>query len=191
MEADGQDPDLEQPDLDEGRRARFERSRVGQTVITYLLLVALAALVVQNLPASVVRRDLGTLERGAHSLGYDQDWSVFAPNPRAENFRVDATLTYPDGSTGRWDVPKGSPWWDAYNDYRWQKYQERLRSDNYLALRKPLAQWLAATQVRNGQHPVKVVLTRRFRAVAPIDQPQTQPPGWTTQVIYTYEPGKP
>ena len=180
--------EVQEPDVGEGRRARFERSRVGQTVITYALLVALAALVVQNLPSSVVKRDLGVVERGAHRLGYEQDWSVFAPDPRAENFRVYAMLTYPGGSTERWDVPKGSPWWDAYNDYRWQKYQERLRLDDYAELRRPLARWLVATHTRGGQHPVKVVLTRRVQIVIPIDNPSPQPNRWVTQDFFTYQP---
>lgn len=191
---DGPAQDLDpQPDanLDHGRRARFERSRTGQTIITYALLVALAALVVQNLPASVVRRDLGSLDSGAHRLGYDQDWSVFAPDPRPENLRVYATLTYPDGSTRRWDMPKGNPWLNAYSDFRWQKYQERVRADSYSGLWQPLSQWLAANQTKSGEHPVKVVLSRRFRAVTPIGQPATvPPPAWTTQVIFTYRPAK-
>lgn len=190
MDGPTQDPDPESGQ-DHGQRARFERSRTGQTIITYALLVALVALVVQNLPASVVRQDLGSLDSGTHRLGYDQDWSVFSPDPRPENFRVYAILTYPDRTTRRWDMPKGSPWLNAYSDFRWQKYQERVRADNFSGLWQPLSQWLGATQTKSGQRPVKVVLTRRFRAVTPVGQPATvPPPAWITQVIFTYQPAQ-
>jgi hypothetical protein len=179
-------------DVDEGgARARFERSRTGQTLITYVLLVFLVGLGVQNLPKSVVRRDLKTVEDAFHDVGYDQDWSVFAPDPRAENIRVRATLTYPDGSTAVWKVPKGNVL-SAYRDYRWQKFQERLRVNDYTNLWRPTCQWLVETKTRDGRHAVKVVLTREAQPVVPIDQPGTpQPKTWTVQDYYTYRPGKP
>ncbi len=196
-EPDRDDPAREAPDrvvpaADDGpgRRARFERSRLGQSLITYGLLLALVVLVLQNLPASVVRKDLSSIDSAARSIGYEQDWAVFSPDPRSENFRVYATLTYPDGSTERWDVPKGNPLIDAYDDYRWQKFQERLRTDQYTGLYQPLCRWLAATHTRGGHHPVKVVLTRRFEPVLPIGQPQpVTPPVWTSQDVFTYRPG--
>lgn len=182
-------PAEDMTDLEAGRRARFERSRVGQALISYALLVFLVALLVQNLPESVVRRDLGTFETGLHNGGYDQDWSVFSPDPRAQNLSVRATLTYPGGATATWQVPKGSPLTSAYRDYRWQKLQERLVVNDFAALWEPTCRWLVDTKTRNGRHAVKVVLSRRTQVVVPIDQPQ-RPQAWTTQVFFTYRPGQ-
>lgn len=176
-------------------RERFERGRVGQTLITYLLLVVLAAMVVQNLPASVVRRDLQTLDNGLHDVGVDQDWTVFAPDPRPVSIRVDARLTYPDGSTERWRIPHSGALVGAYRDYRWQKWQERVDGDEFKGLWEPTARWLVASRTRNGRHPVLVVFSRHAKAVDKLE-PQGAPatitpttatqPGWIDQVFYTY-----
>jgi hypothetical protein len=186
----GVEPEDEPPAEPESRRAAFERSRTGQTLITYFVLVFLVGVAVQNLPQSVIRRDLGTVERAFHDIGYDQDWSVFAPDPRPENLRVYATLTYADGSTAVWRVPKGDPFIGAYRDYRWQKLQERLRANGFETLWATTCRWLVQTHLRNGQQPQKVVITRETQPVVPLDQDTPQPKTWTHEDIKTCGPSK-
>lgn len=174
-------------------RVRFERSRAGQTIITYVLLLLLAAMVVQNLPSSVVHRDLQPLDDRLNDIGFNQDWTVFSPDPRAESIRVTATLFYPDGTRTVWRVPHKGVFLGAYRDYRWQKWQERVRSDDFARLWEPTARWLVETKRRNGQRPSKVVFTRATKAVAPlypngppVTATPTPAPKWVERVFYTY-----
>ena len=97
------------------------------------------------------------------ALGLEQDWALFAPDPRSFGVAVHATLTYRDGHTRRWDPPHNGLLIAPYRTYRWQKYVERLRADDYSGLWDPTARWLAREY---GPNVVKVVLTRTFRDVA-------------------------
>lgn len=177
------------------RREHFERSRLGQTLITYALVLLVAAMVVQNLPASVVHRDLQAVDSRLHDVGVDQDWTVFSPDPRSVSIRVDARLTYPDGSTEQWRIPHSGAIVGAYRDYRWQKWQERVDGDDYKRLWEPTARWLVASRTRDGRHPVSVVFSRHAKAVdklEPTGPPPTVTPTtsnatrWIDQVFYTY-----
>ncbi len=145
---------------------RIESSAAGQVLIA--LFMALVAFLVLgwNLPAGRLHNRLvhnpgpGTVTQ---ALGLEQDWALFAPDPRSFGVAVHATLTYRDGHTRRWDPPHNGLLIAPYRTYRWQKYVERLRADDYSGLWDPTARWLAREY---GPNVVKVVLTRTFRDVA-------------------------
>ena len=143
---------------------RIESSAAGQAVIGAFALLLVLAVLGWNLPAGRPHdravRALGPLTQG---LGLEQDWALFAPDPRSFGVAVHATLTYQDGHTRRWDPPHNGLLVTPYRNYRWQKYVERLRADDYSTLWDPTARWLARTY---GPGVVKVVLTRYFRDVA-------------------------
>lgn len=147
---------------------RIESSAVGQAVIAACCAVVVLAVVGWNLPAGRPHdRAVRALGPVAQGLGLEQDWALFAPDPRSFGVAVYATLTYADGHTRRWEPPhNGTPGGlliGPYRTYRWQKYVERLRADEYNALWDPTARWLAR---KYGPGVVKVVLTRTFRDVA-------------------------
>lgn len=140
---------------------RFEASLVGRLALTLVMAVLAVALLIWNMPAGRPREALRPA--AAHVLypiGLDQDWALFAPDPRAFSVGVYARITYADGRE-RIRVPPGNGRVLApYRTYRWQKYVERLRADDYASLWEPTARWIARA---GGPGVTKVVLVRTFR----------------------------
>jgi hypothetical protein len=166
------------------RGERIEQSTAGQAAIGLFMAVVVVAVLGWNLPAGRphdrAQRALGPVVQG---LGLEQDWALFAPNPRAFGVGVYATLTYRDGHTTRWEPPHNGLLLAPYRTYRWQKYVERLRADDYSNLWQPTAAWLARDK---GPGVTKVVLTRLFRdATVPGDGKARPPTGRFD--FYTYE----
>ncbi|MEO6886477.1 MAG: hypothetical protein ABI232_09365 [Jatrophihabitantaceae bacterium] len=142
---------------------RLEDSRVGQALITLVMGVLVVAIVCWNLPAGSAH-DAVSPAAGpvVQALGLEQDWALFAPNPRGFSVGVYVTLTYADGHTRRIDPPHNGLVLSPYRTYRWQKYVERLRADDYSNLWEPTARYYARTY---GPDVVEVVLTRTFQNV--------------------------
>jgi hypothetical protein len=140
---------------------RLEQNPVVQGALTVVMVAVLACVVLWNLPAGRAReatRPLsGTVVQG---LGLEQDWALFAPNPRGYSVGVYATITHADGRVQTWVPPHNGLLLTPYRTYRWQKYIERVRADDYAALWEPTARWLAR---KYGPGVVKVVLTRTFQ----------------------------
>jgi hypothetical protein len=106
--------------------------------------VLVAAVLVSNLPAGRPREELRpAAARDVLPLGLDQDWALFAPDPRGFSVGVYARVTYADGDERRWVPPRGGHLLAPYRTYRWQKYVERLRADDYSSLWEPTARWVA------------------------------------------------
>jgi hypothetical protein len=145
---------------------RFEQSRAGRVVLTLLMAVLVAAVLVWNLPAGRPREELRpAAARVVLPLGLDQDWALFAPDPRGFSVGVYARVTYADGDERHWVPPRGGHLLAPYRTYRWQKYVERLRADDYSSLWEPTARWVAD---QAGPDVTRVVLVRTFRdAVVP------------------------
>ena len=143
---------------------RIESSAVGQAVIAAFCVLLVVVVLGWNLPAGRPHdralRYLGPVTQG---IGLEQDWALFAPDPRSYGVGVYATLTYSDGHTSRWEPPHNGLLVSPYRTYRWQKYVERLRADEYIGLWEPTARWLART---HGPGVVKVVLTRTWHDAA-------------------------
>src|SRR5690348_18331289 len=94
------------------------------------MVAVLGCVVLWNLPAGRPRQATRPLaERVVLGLGLEQDWALFAPTPRAYSVGVYATLTYADGRVQTWVPPHNGLLVTPYRNYRWQKYDERLRAD--------------------------------------------------------------
>lgn len=145
---------------------RFESSIGGRLLLTVLMAVLAIAVLVWNLPAGKPRDALRPA--AAHVLlpiGLDQDWALFAPDPRAFSVGVYARISYSDGRERIRVPPHNGHLLAPYRTYRWQKYVERLRADDYSNLWEPTARWIASGA---GPGVTKVVLVRTFRdAVVP------------------------
>jgi hypothetical protein len=165
---------------DEPRRdlsERLEASRGGQLVLSAFVVVVLACIVVANLPESHVRREglraAGPLLRAS---GLDQDWRIFAPDPRRASIALEARITYADGSTVRWRPPAGGPLVGAYWDYRWRKWMEHVLFDARAAELWPDVAAFAARQVaRPGRRPAHVTLWWTRRPLAAPGAPGAAP----------------
>ena len=143
---------------------RIEGSTLGQAVISAGMVVVIVTVVLWNLPPGpprdAVRPTVGT---AVQALGLEQDWALFAPEPRSFGVGVYATVTHRGGRTEIWRPPHNGHLLSPYRTYRWQKYVERLRADDYSGTWEPTARWIAREA---GSDVVKVVLTRTFRDVA-------------------------
>jgi hypothetical protein len=140
---------------------RFEQSRAGRVLLTLLMAVLVAAVLAWNLPAGRPREELRpAAARVVLPVGLDQDWALFAPDPRAFSVGVYARVTYADGRERRWVPPDKGHLLAPYRTYRWQKYVERLRADDYSSLWQPTARWIADEA---GPGVTRVVLVRTFR----------------------------
>ena len=162
---------------------RFGRLRVG-VVVTVIAFWILAP----NMPSSPVRDELAPLWKPAEVTGLVQDWAVFSPNPRDQSVDVRARLEFEDGSIDFWDVPEFDPGFGAFRQYRWHKWQERVRLDNREAYWQPTAEWIADQHFRDGVGPARVTLIRRWIDHEPLTSSgQTVNIGWNEFEFYVWE----
>lgn len=152
----------------------IERSIVGQVVLSLFMVVLIGAVVLWNMPAGRPRTAVGhVVDPIIQAVGLEQDWSLFAPNPRSFGVGVYATVTYRDGRVKKLVTPHNGLFLSPYRTYRWQKFDERVRADAYAGLWEPTARWFAK---KAGGDVVKVVLTRTFREVTVPGDPTPRPP---------------
>ena len=124
---------------------------MGRVVLTLLMAVLAVAVLIWNMPAGKPRDALRPA--AAHVLypvGLDQDWALFAPDPRTFSVGVYARITYADGRERVRVPPHNGHLLAPYRTYRWQKYVERLRADDYSSLWEPTARWIARDAVVPG-----------------------------------------
>ena len=163
---------------------RFESSTAGRVLLTLAMAVLAVAVLLWNLPAGRPRDAVRPL--AAHVLlpiGLDQDWALFAPEPRAFSVGVFARITYADGTQRLRVPPHNGHLLAPYRNYRWQKYVERLRADDFSALWAPTARWIAEDA---GPHVSKVELVRTFHdVVTPGTTDPHQPLGQFTFYTFT------
>jgi hypothetical protein len=151
-------------------QTRIEESRAGRIVLSVLILFTVFALVVWNAPDSPLRRHvLVATGRYTAALGLDQNWAVFAPNPRTNSLRLLAAGQFADGSSARWAVPRGGSVFGAYWDYRWLKWMEWATSDDQRQLWQPTADYVAR-RLSKPRRPVTTVFLVR-------ETSQNNPPG--------------
>jgi hypothetical protein len=148
---------------------RIEESPLGRGVLSSLIVVTLVAIVAVNLPGSNLRQQL--LRPGQpylNAIGLDQDWGLFAPDPRRIVIDVTALVKFDDGRTVRWRFPRGRALIGTYRDYRWRKWEENLIDPaNGGPLWKPAALWAAARETRPRHTVSRVTLLERYAPLAP------------------------
>jgi hypothetical protein len=142
---------------------RFEASPLGRAVITGALLFILASLIAANIPPSYAQRQLNSFVQPVRDgVGLDQDWGVFAPDPRRQTVALQARISYTDGTSETWNVPTGDPFVSEYRTYHWQKWSEYARLDDHQELWEPFAVWVARTHNSSMRHPNEIALTRSW-----------------------------
>jgi hypothetical protein len=150
--------------------------------------LVLLAEVITHLPSgSAVREQAGSQASYMIRLfGTEQQWGVFAPDPRQTSLRIEGRVTYEDGSTEVWTLPTGPRLGANLRFYRWRKWLERARDDNFRSLWAPTAEWIASEH-EGGPSPVaKVELVRLFHQNVVAGE---QPP-YQEAVYYTYTPDR-
>ena len=166
---------------------RLESSAAGRAVISVLVAATVLALVLWNLPddSEIQQQSSRVVRPFMLASGLNQNWGVFAPDPRRQTLDFVARIEYPDGSSETVTVPRGGRLVGGYWDYRWRKWYEWVRTDSHQELWQPAAAWFAGRARRDGKDPVRVTLVRRwYDNLPPGDGPERGP--WRESAFYTY-----
>lgn len=163
---------------------RVERSPHAQVLISIAVVLLLLAEVCTHLPDSAIEREVSApANQVIRIFAAEQAWGVFAPNPRSISLRLEARVTFADGSTTTWEVPEGPRVGANLRYYRWRKWLERIRGDDFRGLWRPTAEWVASLY-DDGPSPVtRVELVRFFRDNVVTGE---QPP-WEAFTYFTLE----
>lgn len=167
---------------------RFERSRIGRALISIGVVVLLLAEVGTHLPSSALERAVREpSDLIVRLAGSEQTWAVFAPDPRAVSLRLEARITFADGSAALWKTPEGPAIGANLRFYRWRKWIERARADDHSGLWDPTARWIASLYEDGPSPVVQVDLIRRFHQnVVSGEQPEWK--AFTYYTLYLSEP---
>ena len=168
-----------------GRQERLEQAVAGRAAISAGIVYVLVALLVSNLPASELKdaaRPAVTPFLEATALS--QTWNLFAPNPRQSTLRLEARMTYADGTQLVWRQPEGDPFLSEYRGYRWRKWASNVMSDRRQDLWPGVADWLAEQHHRDGKRPTEVILVRQFYFAPRPGSGEREVPPWTDDVLY-------
>lgn len=161
----------------------FVSNRVGRVLLSALVAGFVATVVVWNLPDGDVQDDLaGEMADHVNALHINQNWALFSPNPSTTSIETYAVITFDDGTTTEYRFPDGDPLVGALREYRWRKFEGRVRLDRNSYLWQPTAEWIAG---RYDDPVATVVLIRRWS--------ETPEPGtdeqreWQEFAFYTLE----
>jgi hypothetical protein len=157
---------------------------VGRAVISLFVAFTVVAIVVVNMPSSVLKTDAGRItDPFVQAVGLDQNWAIFSA-PRSISAYVDGRVDFADGSSVVIPISTDHGF-GAFVDYRWQKYEELIRGDDGKPLWAAYAHYLAQEARTASRVPVRVSLMRRFS--------ETRPPGpgplrgpWRTFTFFVY-----
>jgi hypothetical protein len=158
---------------------------IMRVLVSVFVTLTVGAMVVWNLPGSKLRTEaMGFAEPYITATGLDQNWSVFAPNPTRDSFRLSAYITYSDGTRGTWAPPSGSAAIGTYWDFRWGKWAEWTLLQSHTDLCPGTATFIANREGEAGRHPVRIDLVSLRRAN---ERPGVQPSHgiWQETVICT------
>lgn len=169
---------------------RVETSRAGQAAISLFLIATFVAVMISLLPgaSALQQQTIDKTQPYLNALTLDQNWGVFAPNPRQRVLEMEARLQYGDGRLVSWHLPDGGPLIGALWDYRWRKLVEFVTTDDYRKYWRPVASFIARHERRDGELPVRVTLVRRERPVEPPGKVPRYGP-WQETPFYEYSPG--
>ncbi|MGI9600373.1 MAG: hypothetical protein ACR2QE_00690, partial [Acidimicrobiales bacterium] len=96
-------------------------------------------------------------------LAMNQGWEVFAPNPSSTTIAVTADVTFADGTTTVYEFPDDEPVIGALREYRWRKWERRIRLEDNSGLWKPTADWIARELSQPDNIVVEVQLVRHWQ----------------------------
>lgn len=122
--------------------------------------------------------------------GLYQAWDMFAPDPVKLNSYVEAEITFDDGSTRVWSIPRMNEigYVDRYFKERYRKFStEYLRMDSHSALWPDAARYIARVNRNPSKRPIAVRLIRYWSEInAPGPGGVYQPGPWNHWIYFTY-----
>ena len=164
---------------------RVEANPTGRAAITGLIIVTLGAMLISNLPPSTLRETaLPIVKPLLDTTGLNQNWNLFAPNPRKSTLRLEARITYQDGSTSVWRTPISDQLVGEYRAFRWRKWASYVVSNTRRFLWAPTAVWLARIHSRDGKVPVRVELYKQTYTAPKLGSGDFKQPPWIETFLY-------
>lgn len=166
-------------------------SKLGRSLLSILVFAFAAGMIVYNIPDGPVREDIRDgLAAPVNMFGMNQGWEVFAPNPPRTHVVMTARITFDDGSETTFGFPEGEPILGAYREYRWRKWERRLRLSKNSGFRAATTDWIAGTHSDDQRTVTEVVLVETQARTPDIGKDPTL--DWATQDVYvrTFEPGR-
>jgi hypothetical protein len=165
---------------------RVERSRAGRVAISLFAVLTVLTILTANLPASHLENLLMKADHPyLNAVDMQQNWGVFAPDPRSQTVDLLARVTFADGSQETWQIPTRDAVVGEYVDYRWRKWEEWIVSPSYAFLYKPGAIYVARRLATPTRRPVRVTLFNRSHPIIPPGQPVPPAPAAPTQFYST------
>jgi hypothetical protein len=165
---------------------KIESSPEGRAVISVFVVLTIVCLVLWNLPDSGLRKKtFSFFWPYVNTLGVEQNWGVFAPDPRRQTIDPYARVTMSDGSQTTYRMPSGDPVVGGYWDYRWRKWTEYVtQGSRTIQLAQPAAIWLARHHVSHGRRPLLVQFVRLWYELRPPGHRIHGPPRWHEYAYY-------
>src|SRR5688500_15626169 len=156
------------PDRQPTWAERLERTVAVRILVSVVVVVLVLAQVVAHIPEDVIdealRDDLRSPALKIQRLATtEMQWGVVAAEPRRTSLRLEADVEFADGSHETWHVPQGAVLGSNLRFYRWRKWLERVRSDDYGTLWRPTAEWIATLYDDRPSAVTSVTLVRWFR----------------------------
>ena len=116
-----------------------------------------------------------------------QGWGVFAPDPRREVIQVEAWVTYEDGTSSVWRLPRNDTAIGVYRLNRWRKLVEDLIAPGETELWQSFATWIAREHASTRSvPPVQIDLVRRVARLRP-PGPGPSRESWTEEIYFTLD----
>ena len=117
--------------------------------------------------------------------GLSQDWALFAPDPGHINCRLEAEITYGDGSTLVWKFPLPQDFGYSYFKERDRKWSnDSVRLDQNAVLWPDTARYIARHNNDRTSPPLSVKLVRYWSEIFPPGTRESDP--WHQYVFFTY-----
>jgi len=135
-----------------------------------------------------VRRLGQPLRPLAELVGLDQNWRIFAPEPRRASLQIEAVVLWSDGTQTVWKPPYLNRSLGAYRDYRWRKWLEHVSRDSEgQRLWPALARFVLHThRARAGATPRELRLRRLVRRTNSPGE-RAGPSAWQVFEVYNAE----
>src|SRR5688572_4755216 len=170
---------------------RLESLLAGRIAISLFIVVTVASIFIWNLPQSEIqRKSLSFVRPYVTALALEQNWGVFAPDPRRQTLDFYAIVRYEDGTEEQLRMPTGDDFVGAYWDYHWWKWVESVTNDARDGLWRPAAVWFARRATTDTRRPVQVQLVRRWYDIFP-PGPGPSHGEWQQAVYYTFNVTQP
>jgi len=148
---------------------RFEESRVGQNVISVLLVAVVIIGVVWNLPESPIKRSLMPIAGPAGAAVYlNHTWALFAPRVPKRIETVEVHVTMSDGQVRVWSVHRGDRALGGVTSAHW--LQMLRYAVTKAEIRPGIARWVARQVTGPSERAVAVEMVLRVQNLPPPGQ---------------------